>query len=275
MQNEDNLKENTIETYLSHSSIILRVMTDLADSAVKEMFDLKLNAEIRKDLLSGLVKIDDVFDDAHKKAALQMILELHYINQRRLNNIASYDDSDISELLLALNKKIGIRESLEEIITEETADVVGDHLEELFFTEEDIGKVSGIRPSRTEMIQYLNKLFGYKTKNQLYEIIYKNFGDGCTIIEGDTFTITARVRLKDYFSGNNIEWVMNEIEKYCKSYNISSKSIAIDLDGINIPETENPAVRLLYKKKIGKVAIERYEYHKIGEPYYEKMGGFL
>ena len=271
MLKEDNIKQNTVEDYLQHACIILDTMSNLTDTVVKGMFDLNLNSQMRMDLLRGLVKLEDKYTDLHISAILQMIIELHYINQRRLKSIASYDETDIIEIIKELNRKNDIREGIAIFITDESVGAIGDHLEELFFSEDDIGKVSGIRPSRIEALRYIEKLFGYKTKVQLEDLLRKNFGENCSIQIDDAYKVASNVKLKDYFNGNNIEWIINEIEKYCKNYNISIKSIEIDLHGINIPDTVNPAVRLVYKRIVGKKTIERCEYHKYGEPYYERL----
>lgn len=267
MQKADNLKENTVEDYLEHTCMILDTMSKLSDNLVKGMFDYRLNVEIRTKLFSGLLKMNDSFEDEHIKAMLQMIIEAHYINKRYLKNLASYDEKEIEENIRGINKKLHIRDAIESYITEEAVSLIGDHLEELFFNADNAGKVSGVRPSRGEILHYLETSFGYKTKKSLYDSIYKRLGEDTSIvIDNDTFTVSAKAKLKDYLRDDELDWLINDIDNYCINYEIPASTIVIDLKGIHIPEGANPLVRLKFEKVIGKYILNKTEYRKYGEP---------
>ncbi len=266
MQKEDNLKENTVEDYLEHTCMILDTMNKLSDNLVKGMFDYRLNVDIRTKLLNGLLKMDDNFEDDHIKAMLQMIIEAHYINKRYLKNLASYDEKDIEETIRGINNKLHIRDIIESYLTDETVSLIGDHLEELFFNADNAGKVSGVRPSRGEILHYLETSFGYKTKDSLYDSIYKRLGEDSTIIiDNDAFTVSSNVRLRDFLKDDELDWLLNDIDSYCINYEIPATRIVLDLNGVNIPEGANPLVRLKFEKIIGKYIVNKTEYRMYGE----------
>ena len=274
MQKEDNLKENTVEEYLEHTCMILDTMSKLSDSLVKGMFDYKLNVDIRCKLLSSLLKLEDGFEEDHIKAMLQMIIEAHYINKRFRKNLASYDEKDIVENIKGINSKFHIRDDIETYITDEAVSLIGDHLEELFFNADMAGKVSGVRPSRGEIMHYLETSFGYKTKDSLYDSIYKRLGEDSTIIvDNDAFTVSSKVRLKEFLRDDELDWLLTDIDNYCVNYEIPATSIVLDLHGVNIPEGANPLVRLKFEKVIGKFIINKTEYRRFGEPQLVEIQG--
>lgn len=275
MLNEENIGNSNAEDYINHACLILDTVDILTDSKVEGMFDMNRNVDIRCDLAEGILKIEDDFTPDNICNILRITIEAHYINKRKYKNLSGYTDNRIQETVSLINDKFVIRERLEELISDNIVSWIGDNLETVFFSEDYTGGVSGIRPSRNEIIQYLESAIGYKTQEQLYRILRKNFGENCIISEaGDQFVVSCNVDLKDYFNGNNIDWLMCEVENYCKGYGLPIRKVALDLHANAVSsKAPNPATRLLYKRDFGSIMIDTYEYHKAGAPKHSVMYG--
>jgi len=187
-------------------------------------------------------------------------VEAYYYDRYQKKQVAKYDPK-IPEYIRAINSKFNIRDNVDNYITDEMTDLIGNHLESVLLGYDSGGKITGIKPTRKEIVAYIDSSFGYRTRQQIDELICSRFGESAMIsTNNNVFLISCLARLKDWFNGD--KWLMNEIDNYCRNYNIPVDSIILDIKGINVPDGPDPAVRLMFLKRVGKRDIEKREYHK-------------
>lgn len=252
------------ELFIQKSCIIIETMNRYSYALIPDLFDIDFLLDIRLDLLDALLSMEDSPTKGQIELILWIAVANHYIEFRYSK---SFDEREyeVVEILRKIITKYDIRERIEDYITKEATAFIGDDVEDVFFTPDQFGKVEGVRPSRREIISYIEGVCGYKTQSQIKELIIKNFGKKCSFdISDEVFYIRARLKLTGWFNGDR--WLMKEIEKYCKHYNLPVKSIVFDIEAEEVPNTANPAVRLTFEKRVGVEKIIMYEYHKHGDP---------
>ena len=263
MCDEKSLCDDTAEHFLQGICQIVEAMSQYSSTFVEDMFDSSFIVDKRCELLAGALKINDEFTDEHIKILIQLAVETHYIEQKTSGSHIS-DGFDVEELIRGIDEKLGIRDIAESFITDETTLKIGDHIEDVFYEPNQYGKIEGVRPSRKEIIKYLDTAFGYRTRSQIDELIYSRFGESAIIsTENRVFLISCLARLRDWFDGDS--WLMNEIDSYCRHYSVPVDSIVLDIRGIQIPDGPDPTIRITFTKDIGRYHIRRSEYHKSGK----------
>ena len=263
MCDDESLRNDSAEHFLQGVCEISDALSQYSSTFVENMFDPMFIVDKRCDLLEGALKIEDEFSDEHIKALIQLAVETHYIQTRAAGSI-TLKKRDIDEVIRGIDQKFEIRDIAETLITDETTLQIGDHIEDVFFEPDQYGVVNGVRPSRKEIISYLDTAFGYRTRAQIENLIYSRFGETAVIsTENQVFLISCLARLKDWFNGD--KWLMNEIDSYCRHYSVPVDSITLDIRGVQIPDGPDPTVRLKFTKELGKYSIKREEYHKSGD----------
>lgn len=262
MCDDENINNDTTEHFLQGFCQIADAMSQYSSTFVENMFDPGFIVDKRCELLAGALKLNDSFTEEHIKVLIQLAVETHYIEQKITGSHVS-DRFDVEELIRGIDEKLGIRDVAESFITDETTLQIGDHIEDVFYEPDQYGKIDGVRPSRKEIIKYLDTAFGYRTRTQIDELVYSRFGETAIIsTENRVFLVSCLARLRDWFDGDG--WLMSEIDNYCRHYSVPVDSIVLDIRGIQIPDGPDPAIRVVFSKDVGSYHIRRSEYHKSG-----------
>ena len=272
---DSSLEITNAEDFLIHTINILWTMNKYTDDVVQGMYSLKQNVEIRLMLLAGLLKIKDGFTDDIVITLFRLVIETHYLNKRlnKSKGLANYSEKPIYDLFMGIEDRFHVREDVDSIITAEFTEDIGDNLEGIIFSGEGAGKVGGIRPSSGQMKHYIYRdVYGYMTKKEVYEQIHNRFGENCIIdTENGSFKVSLYDKLKDYFRAEGIRELMADVDNYCKHYHVPVKEIVFEINGVSIPATSDPAIRICFSKAVDAGGITSTVYYKVREPDVETL----
>ncbi len=216
-----------IESYFSSVLVFYEIFDKYTlKENVEGLFDIENVIDVKKQLLLNLLEFQtNQAVEKIKKAiiilAIETILKNRYINKGTIENYKL--DNKNKEILLKTNQLFDIRKEMDEYLK---------------IAIDSINEETKVNLNFEVEKMYVDNLFGYKTEDQILNLIYKEYGSGSQIdykneimeIAGYTDSITKYLILNQNIIG--------EIVKHYKNYNKELNKIIIRMD--NTKEDYSP-----------------------------------
>ena len=266
--NEGYIEIASTEEYIKAIAFVCYAFSYIPEGRTSGLFDLNYAITARNLLMLAVADKKDEITEEQAKILLEFYVVNHYLEYRLCKNSDEFEPY-IADSIKALNKRFHIRESLNRYINDETVDSIGEALEVFIVKKNLSDTVSGIRPTIKEVIRYVEDSIGYKTKEQLEALIFKNLGESALI--GNTngkYYVIGQSGTASSWLGEN-DWLLREIEKHCINYHTDVNSILIDVSNISPGTKGDPIKSIAIEKAIGDSYIQRTIIRKSGkkEPY--------
>ncbi len=173
------------------------------------------------------------------------IIENHMINSSKETTNYKYELVN-KEIVKKLNQLFNIRENYEELL-KYAVDNISVAIKEIDFN---------------FYKNYIESLFGYKTKIQLLDIIRKKF-DSNAEIKTDAGDVSIKFKTVDIVKFFKLDpLAINEIRNYYKNQNIVLNSINIEIINVknDYPTTANPIQKIVYEIDQNGLYIKKMKY---------------
>lgn len=226
------------EHYKNIIGVILDVINEYKhEEQVEDIFDDKYVIEISLDMINKLLDKESTEHSIKEQEttiilAFIIIIENHITNN--LKAIKSYKYELVNkEILNKLNRKFNIREKYDEFLKYAVYNIS-----------------SRIKETNYDYYKnYIESLFGYKTKYQLLDIIKEKFDSNAEInIQNESTNIKFNtLDVAKFFKPDSL--IIYEIQNYYKSQNLNLNEINIEILNVknDYSQTDNPIKTIFYK----------------------------
>ena len=223
--------------YKNSIGVVLDVINEYKyKEQVEDIFDDRYVIDISIELINKLLKKETKDHSQDEKEttiilALILVLENHIINNSEENKDYKVELQN-KDIIKKLNQLFDIRESFEELLK---------------YAVENINV--NIRPVDYDYCKnYIESLFGYKTKMQLLDIIRNKLNSNAEIntSEDIVYIKFSTLDIGKYFKLDSL--IINEIRNHYKNQNKQLNGIKIEIhnDKNEYPETANPVKIIVY-----------------------------
>ena len=266
--NERYIEIASTEEYIKAIAFVCYAFSYIPEGRTSGLFDLNYAITARNLLMLAVADKKDEITEDQAKILLEFYVVNHYLEHRLCKNSDEFEPY-IADSIKALNKRFHIRESLNRYISDKTVDSIGEALEVFVVKKNLSDSISGIRPTVKEVIRYVEDSIGYKTKEQLEALNYKNLGETALIgISKGKYYVIGQSDSAILWLGEN-DWLIQEIEKHCAHYHDAVDSVLVDVSNNCMGTKGDPIKSIIIEKVIGNSYIQRTITRKSGkkEPY--------
>ena len=221
--------------YKNSIGVILDVINEYKyKEQVEDIFDDKYVIEISLDMINKLLEKESVEHTKEDQETTIILALISIIENHMINNSEENKDYKVEllnkDIIKELNQLFNIRENFEELLQY----AVNNVSEKVRTIDYDYYK------------NYIESLFGYKTKTQLLDIIRNKFDSNAEINteDGNVHIKFSTLDIGRFFKLDPL--TINEIRNYYKNQNLQLNSITVEVSNIkdDYPSTANP-VRLI------------------------------
>jgi hypothetical protein len=239
------------EHYKNSIGVILDVINEYKHKEqVEDIFEDKYVMEVSLNMINKLLdKESNEHNIEEKETTIILvfisIIENHMINSSKETTNYKYELVN-KEIVKRLDQLFNIRENYEELL-KFAVDNISGAIKEIDFN---------------FYKNYIESLFGYKTKIQLLDIIRKKF-DSSAEIKTDAGDVSIKFKTVDIVKFFKLDpLAIKEIRNYYKNQNIVLNSINIEIINVknDYPTTANPIQKIVYEIDQNGLYIKKMKY---------------
>lgn len=206
---------------------------------ITDIFDDQFVIDSSIRLLSELLNKDNSNEEDKESTILLTlitVIENHIINES-FEEKSYKTENDNKKLIKLLDKKYQIRESYKEFI------------EDIIYSLKNHKRYT----STTFVEKYIEELFEYKTKNQLINSIYKNYGDECIIeLNGNVLNISSSCFEIAKYLNYIHDSIIKDIINYSKHYEKEISEVLVTIKNLkdNYGANADPIDKIIFEFNI-------------------------